>query len=251
MTQGLKNEELKRLVEENIALDKKIEDLQKRIDDELDYVNKVTLDQINKRMQEACREVEVLEKQHVADLEKAKASILRSEKFVFDNKEYNVTPKTKKVLIELEKHKEPVTAKDLAKLVEMSETYIRHTLDNLKNRGLPIASQMVSGKRFWAFVKNEDKIQGNNSDIIRISPELIIHAIYLFAYYNGRPPTTSDLASQLKLDVIFVKNELSKLESQGKVKSTKVEINGKRIKAWHPIVAMETNHIPGFSSFVQ
>ncbi len=91
-------------------------------------------------------------------------SILRDQVFVFAGKEYKVTSKQKKVLIELEKAAGWAAAKNLTQRVGESETYICDTLRNLMNRGFPITSYRASGKRFWALIGNRTN-NGNQNNV--------------------------------------------------------------------------------------
>jgi predicted transcriptional regulator len=179
------------------------------------------------------------EKRQEKSTETKKASILRNEVFAFCGKEYRVTCRAKKLLIELEKCTGWTTAKELSGRVHETDTYICKTLHQLMNYGYPITSHMTSGKRFWALIRNESNDRVNNRDVVKTNPDLIIHALHLYNHLYGRPPSTSDIATQLKWDVTCVKNELSRLESQGKVKSEKIDISGKKIKTWKPAEVIE------------
>ncbi len=173
------------------------------------------------------------------DTKAQKVSLLRTERFPCEGLEYPITPKAKKLLLELEKHKEWTTAKNLKVITGMSETYIRHTFLRLMNKGFPINSYTAQGKRFFAFARNENNDQKKNMDSLKINPDLIVHALEIFNYLYGRWPSTTDIASHLKSDVTDMKNELSRLESRNKVKSTKTDIGGKKIKTWQPVVVID------------
>ncbi len=204
-----------------------IEKIAKLMDDSSRFISDVR-DKI-KNINDAQREINNTQRENV---ESRRSPILRDQVFVISGTQYKVTSKQKKVLIELEKTAGWTTANSLTGVGE-SETYICDTLRSLMNRGFPITSHLASGKRFWAFIHNKSN-DGDNKDIAKQNPNLIIHALHLYNYLNGRPPSTSDVAAQLKWDVTVVKNELYRLESNGLVKSEKTLIDGKKIKVWRP-----------------
>lgn len=120
------------------------------------------LDEASKKLLEAQNKIKIL-KEERGNI-KAK-SILRNQVFSFCEKEYKVTIREKKLLIELEKRKGWTTAKELMGGVQESETYVCQTLRHLKNRGLPIASNNESGKCFWMLIRNENRV--DNTDIVK------------------------------------------------------------------------------------
>ncbi len=99
-----------------------------------------------------------------------------------------------------------------------------------------------SGKRYWAIKKGQKenpaaKGYGNATvhsvpEDCENKPELLIDALRLYNDIKGHPPTISDISDQLKWNIVYVKNELKRLSSCGKVKYEKMFINGKKLKVW-------------------
>ncbi len=100
-------------------------------------------------------------------------------------------------------------------------------------RGYPITSYKSSGKRFWALEKEGTGEKTNNAQIVD-RPSLLLHALHVFSYLKNRPPTTSEIANELKWDALYVKNELNRMKEKGLVKVDKRNIDGKRLKVWLP-----------------
>ncbi len=206
------------------------------------------IDDTNTKLRDIIRSIDELREKKLkeskgikknTDTNARKVSLLRTECFVCEDLEFRVTPKAKNLLLELEKHKGWVTAKDLAPCVEETEAYIRVTFQNMVNRGFPINSYTTQGKRFFALARNENNDQKENTNVLKINPDLIVHALDIYYYLNGCWPSTTDIASHLKYDITAMKNELSRLESHGKVKYTKIDVNGKKIKTWQPVVVTD------------
>lgn len=152
--------------------------------------------------------------------------------FVFEGKEYPVTPKIKSVLLELSKSSGWTTAKKLSDLTSESEAYICRMLSRLVDKRYPIISYTSSGKRYWALEKGH-KEKGKKGNI---TPEnksvLLVDALRQYKELNGRPPTATEISEQLKWDIFYVKNELKSLHLSGKIKKEKMVINWKTIKVW-------------------
>lgn len=150
-------------------------------------------------------------------------------------KDYRVTPKMKKVLTELSRRPGWVTARELSLPAGESEAYICDLLAHLMRRGYPIASYKSSGKRFWALEKEKEGNgeTTNNTQTVE-KQSLLIHALHVFCYLKNRPPTTSEIANELKWDALYVKNELNRMKEKRLVKDEKRSIDGKKLKVWLP-----------------
>jgi hypothetical protein len=168
-------------------------------------------------------------------INKSPALIDYETKVTLGGKDYRVTPKMKKVLTELSRRSGWVTAKELSLPAGESEAYICDLLAHLMRRGYPITSYKSSGKRFWALEKEKDEVNGktNNMQIVE-KQSLLLHALHIFCYLKNRPPTTSEIASELKWDALYVKNELNRMKEKGLVKDEKRIIDGKKLKVWLP-----------------
>ncbi len=156
-------------------------------------------------------------------------------KVTLGGKDYRVTPKMKKVLTELSRRSGWVTARELSSPTGESEAYICDLLAHLARRGYPITSYKSSGKRFWALEK-ETEGSGETTDNMQTveKQSLLLHALHVFCYLKNRPPTTSEIANELKWDALYVKNELNRMKEKGLVKDEKRNIDGKKLKVWLP-----------------
>ncbi|MFZ2410930.1 MAG: hypothetical protein WAW23_05120 [Candidatus Methanoperedens sp.] len=155
--------------------------------------------------------------------------------FVFEGKEYSVTPKMKSILVELSKNSRWTTAKKLSEKTSENEHYISKALIRLKDKEYPIISYTAGGKRYWALEKGH-KEKGKKGNIISENPEnkseLLLHALRQYKENNGRPPTATEISNQLKWDIFYVKNELKSLHLSGKIKKEKIVIDWKTLKVW-------------------
>ncbi len=228
----LKNEDNKNKLATN-DLDKKIVLIEKRLNTgngTADFVTEVhdKLENINVSQQKFI--------ENALDLiNKSPVLIDYETKVTLGGKDYRVTPKMKKVLTELSRRPGWVTARELSLPAGESEAYICDLLAHLMRRGYPITSYKSSGKRFWALEKEKEGNgeTTNNTQTVE-KQSLLIHALHVFCYLKNRPPTTSEIANELKWDALYVKNELNRMKEKGLVKDEKRSIDGKKLKVWLP-----------------
>jgi len=152
---------------------------------------------------------------------------MNENRFIFEGIEYHITPKQKKVLLELSKGSDWTTAKKLSDLTSESAGYICSTLTRLRVKGYPIINYISSGKQYWMFEKGKN---GNN--LPENKSVLILNTLRQYKENNGRSPTATEISDQLKWDIFYVENELKNLRLSGKVNMEKIRIDRNKKKVW-------------------
>jgi hypothetical protein len=234
ITNVIKNEEDKKPIFQN---SKTLDNTNTLIDQKISQLNSVSgfisgmhekINGMDARQQEFFKSVS-------AQLDENPVLKMIEKTFVFEGKEYPVTPKMKSILVELSKSSGWTTAQKLSEKTTENEHYISKALIRLKDKGYPIISYKSGGKRFWALEKGH-KEKGKKGDTTSENPEnkseLLLDALRQYKEITGRPPTATEISDQLKWDIFYVKNELKSLHLSGKIKKEKIIINWKTIKVW-------------------